>query len=91
MAEVTSAPAAGADNASESALSWAELATYLASEQNAAAMEPRQLAAADSVTEPRSRMQRPERIQRPELPPVQRIQPIRPTAILPPRVKPMRL
>jgi hypothetical protein len=50
-----------------------------------------QLAAVASEGEAVARMHRPERIHRPELPPVQRIQPIRPASILPPRIKPLRL
>lgn len=50
-----------------------------------------QLAAVASEGEALARMHRPERIHRPELPPVQRIQPIRPASILPPRIKPLRL
>jgi len=38
-----------------------------------------------------ARLARPERIQRPELPPIQRVSPLQRTAILPPRVQPMRL
>ena len=38
-----------------------------------------------------ARLARPERIQRPELPPIQRISPLQRTAILPPRVQPMHL
>jgi len=38
-----------------------------------------------------ARLTRPEKIQRPQLPPVQRVSPLQRTAILPPRVQPMRL
>lgn len=36
-------------------------------------------------------MQRPERIQRPALPPVQRIRPVQRAGLLPPRIRPLRL
>ncbi|HJO10576.1 MAG: hypothetical protein QGG67_16750 [Gammaproteobacteria bacterium] len=37
------------------------------------------------------RLARPERIQRPQLPPIQRVRPIARPTVLPPRIKPMRL
>ncbi len=42
-------------------------------------------------TDAAARLARPDRIQRPELPPVQRFRPIRRASILPPRVRPLRL
>ena len=42
-------------------------------------------------TDAAARLARPDRIQRPELPPVQRFRPIQRASILPPRVRPLRL
>lgn len=65
-------------------LTWAELATYLAENSQAqGADRPEEM-------EARSAMQRPNRIRRPELPPVQRGRVIPRPALLPPRVQPMR-
>ena len=49
------------------------------------------LASVDYSTEEANRLARPERVQRPQLPPLQRVSPLQRTAILPPRVQPLRL
>lgn len=46
---------------------------------------------AQDAEQQRQRSARPERIQRPELPPFQRIRPVERPAMLPPRVQPMRI
>lgn len=78
---------AKAANIADEAITWNSLASYLA------AQEP----VVDSETgnaEPAAqsqRLERPERIVRPELPPVQRVRPIQRAAVLPPRIKPLSL
>jgi len=74
-------PVHGADT-----VSWQELAGFLA--ENAAARDDEEKAGeADTTT----RLSRPERLQRPELPQVQRVRPIQRAAVLPPRIKPLAL
>ena len=88
--EPISAPAGFAgNNAGDSApdpatLTWAALARYLAENS------PAQDTGAREVSDERSAAQRPNRIRRPDLPPVQRGRLIQRPAILPPRVQPMR-
>jgi len=67
-------------------VSWADLARLLQDGQPNATEA--QLA---SSTEDTDRIARPDRIKRPELPPVQRIRPVQRAAILPPRIKPLKL
>lgn len=75
--------------------SWADLARIL----NQSKPEAPQTDTSSSTTElanlnysaDSARLTRPERIQRPELPPIQRVSPLSRTAILPPRIKPLRL
>ena len=82
-------------------LSWKDIAVLLqdASEHlltgdtaapQSAAITGSDLAAANYAEDP-ARLTRPERIQRPQLPPMQRVSPLQRTAILPPRVQPLRL
>ncbi len=90
-------PAAAADEGP----SWADLVQYFAEKGSEPNSEPTPLTsspeAAESSPEFRSEsnleaaaVRRPQRIQRPELPPVQRGRIIRRPAILPPRIQPMR-
>ena len=67
-------------------VSWQELAGFLA--ENAAADDEEDAA---SHGEAQTRLSRPERLQRPELPQVQRVRPIQRAAVLPPRIKPLAL
>ncbi len=73
----------------EQPISWLTLAQHLNSNVGHSDQE-RELATASA--EPESAIaERPERFQRPALPPVQRIQPVHRTGLLPPRIRPLRL
>lgn len=78
-------------------VSWKDIAALLqdASENSAtaptAAIKGSDLATANYTAEDPARLARPERVQRPQLPPLQRVSPLQRTAILPPRVQPLRL
>ena len=77
--------------------SWEALASYLTSNSSQssggsdASQLATQLTSSDYNHEAEVRQARPERIHRPQLPPVQRARPIQRSAILPPRIKPLRL
>lgn len=80
-------------NANNDAVSWESFALFLtknAQTQNAvsstAAVEKISITADSAGV-----LSRPDKIQRPELPPVQRLRPIQRASILPPRVQPLRL
>ena len=75
--------------------SWSQLATALSAAgagdtaqttQNAENHDDTQAGESDPM-----RLERPERIARPNLPPVQRIRPLQRTGVLPPRIRPMPL
>ncbi len=66
-------------------VSWNSLASYLAEQQPTAGNDP----PADSTQT--QRLERPERVVRPELPPIQRVRPVQRAAVLPPRIKPLSL
>jgi len=88
----TPAPAADESHDADSApnpatLTWAELARYLASNDPVRATDGVTVAEATKVS---AATQRPNRIRRPELPPVQRGRIIQRPAILPPRVQPLQ-
>lgn len=80
----------GESNGMAARLSWTTLSEYMLANSNrsAAALTASE---AEEGLNPDSRSLRPERIQRPELPPVQRYRPIQRAAILPPRIKPLSL
>lgn len=71
-------------------LSWTTLSEYMLANSNegTTAIAPTE---DEESANPDSRSLRPERIQRPEIPPVQRYRPIQRAAILPPRIKPLSL
>lgn len=71
---------------------WDAIAQYLSrkDESTDAGADATQLATAD-IDEETTQLARPEPLQRPQLPPVQRVSPLQRAAILPPRVQPMRL
>jgi hypothetical protein len=77
--------------------SWEALARYLTSNSSQSSSDDdasqmaTQLTIPDYEYEAEVRQARPERIHRPQLPPVQRARPIQRSAILPPRIKPLRL
>lgn len=91
------APAPEKQAISALSLTWNDVAKLLqdASDQPAspqtAAITGSDLATANYSAEDPARLTRPERIQRPQLPPMQRVSPLQRTAILPPRVQPLRL
>lgn len=66
-------------------VSWNSLASYLAEQQPTAGNDT----PADSTQT--QRLERPERVVRPELPPIQRVRPVQRAAVLPPRIKPLSL
>lgn len=66
---------------------WDDFARYLADQADRAGGVPAPAAAASGPDRPL----RPGRLQRPALPPVQHFRPVRPAAILPPRIRPLRL
>ena len=77
-------------------LSWDEIDILLqgSTEPNtdkAAGIGSSTLASAEYDSEDAVRLARPEFVQRPQLPPPQRFSPLQRTAILPPRVQPLRL
>lgn len=63
------------------AITWAALAQHLNANEVSQAVENEE----DAVAE------RPERFQRPILPPVQRVQPVQRAGLLPPRIRPLKL
>lgn len=67
--------------------SWQQLARYLLDEEHLPATENTLHTDAGETR----RVQRPDRLQRPELPPLQRVRPIQRAAVLPPRIKPLAL
>lgn len=75
-----------AEATEEDTVSWDELAGFLA---ETAASEANEREAATSKAN--ARRTRPEHLQRPELPPLQRVRPIQRAAVLPPRIKPLAL
>ena len=75
-------------------LDWISLSRYLLANSGGAAAESAQdgdPASGTAAPQSDTRLQRPVRIQRPEIPPIQRYRPIRRAAILPPRIKPLSL
>ncbi len=82
--EIAQEPADSAES-----LTWNTVARYLAN--NIAADELNTEESAEDSPKDAARSARPERLQRPEIPPVQRVRPIQRAAILPPRVKPLQL
>lgn len=72
----------------KSSVSWNQLASYLADNIEPSSGSAQTAQANDPQT---ARLARPELIRRPALPPVLRVRPVRRTAILPPRVSPLRL
>ncbi|GAB5500013.1 MAG: hypothetical protein PsegKO_23240 [Pseudohongiellaceae bacterium] len=83
-AEDNAATPASVDGSPES-VSWTSLASYLAEQQPTAGNDTPE----DSAQTPR--LERPERVVRPELPPIQRVRPVQRAAVLPPRIKPLSL
>lgn len=78
-----------ADESESQPISWFTLARHLNSNADHSDKN-RELASA--TADPESDIaERPERFQRPSLPPVQRIQPVHRTGLLPPRIRPLRL
>lgn len=86
LAVDTDAASAIAEATDENTVSWDELAEFLA-ETAASDAEERDAATGEA----NARRTRPERLQRPELPPVQRVRPLQRAAVLPPRIKPLAL
>ena len=79
----------------ESSTSWSAVAEFLSrniptNPAETAESDGNQLARAE-LTDTVVELTRPEPLQRPQLPPVQRVSPLQRAAILPPRVQPMRL
>lgn len=88
--------AAFADETVTQAVKWKDVAALLEDSSArpktlSANPDAINLANADLTSEEAGRSARPERIQRPELPPLQRVTPLQRSAILPPRVQPLRL
>ncbi len=80
--------------AEEPALTWSAVASYLAAnmpERDESTELALNLTDVDYEEADSERADRPEKIQRPVLPPIQRARPIQRAAILPPRVQPFRL
>ena len=90
-------PAHEADNPepqSSDEVSWLALSNYLADQQDSLPDDDTNNALAalsDNQNEGDQRMQRPDRIQRPELPAMQRVRPVQRAGVLPPRIKPLKL
>ncbi len=97
LAQITEADSPQADELIPQQLSWNEVASFLLNSDNTSATQAwssgsdAAASAASASSHDDLRLTRPERIQRPELPPVQRIRPIQRASILPPRVQPLRL
>ncbi len=72
-------------------VTWNRVADYLATHVDTQIVSTSQTNQDASDPTADSRNARPDRLQRPELPPVQRVRPIQRAAILPPRVKPLQL
>lgn len=74
-------------------VSWDAVASFFARNADSQAGDAARSNVQDAsfAADDADRLSRPDRIQRPELPPVQRVRPVQRAAILPPRVKPLRL
>lgn len=73
-------------------VSWDAVASFFARNASKQAEDAEStLQDASYASDDLDRLSRPDRIQRPELPPMQRVRPVQRAAILPPRVKPLRL
>lgn len=75
-------------------VSWQALSNYLASQKDALPADETNntlAALSDNQIEDDQRMQRPDRIQRPELPAMQRVRPVQRAGVMPPRIKPLKL
>lgn len=80
------------DESNPASVTWNEIARLLRSQEaTPAAADTSNLANLDYPADNQARLARPERVQRPELPPTQRVSPLQRTAILPPPVLPLRL
>lgn len=75
-------------------VSWLALSNYLADQQDTQPENETDASLAaltDEQTEGDYRVKRPGRIQRPELPAMQRVRPVQRAGVLPPRIKPLKL
>ena len=73
-------------------ISWQTLARFLTDTgQMDEQSDPSFAALASDNEESIQRTQRPDRLQRPELPPMQRVRPVQRAGVLPPRIKPLSL
>ena len=73
-------------------ISWQTLASFLTDAgQMDEQSDPSFAALTSDNEESNQRTQRPDRLQRPELPPMQRVRPVQRAGVLPPRIKPLSL
>jgi len=75
-------------------VSWLALSNYLADQHDALSEEKNGSSLAALTGEQDNddeRLQRPDRVQRPELPTMQRVRPVQRAGVLPPRIKPLKL
>ncbi len=81
-------------------VSWQALGNYLADQRTAKTSEEgeselaalsTELLSPDLSSEANQRMSRPDRVQRPELPTMQRVRPVQRAGVLPPRIQPFKL
>lgn len=72
-------------------LSWGAVASYLVANFDRDDIQFTERNDSETDEESTDRFVRPERLSRPELPPIQRVRPIQRIAILPPRVRPLQL
>ncbi len=89
IATASAEPAATSTDPASETLTWDRVASFLSQQAPSSELSSSQLAATEEADV--DRLDRPDRIQRPVLPPVQRIRPIQRAGILPPRIKPLRL
>lgn len=79
------------EQAPQEPITWSAVIRYLSHQLDSGTPEAGREMATNRAPGDAARLTRPERIRRPELPPLQRIRPIQRAAILPPRVKPLGL